>query len=103
MTEPGAGSDLRSMRCKAEMKDGEWIITGEKHFISQASVSDYCVLFAATGEEETSKGMKKRISAFLVDFSDPGVEVAEGYRNVSHRAYTKIFFVSMGLGFLNGG
>ncbi len=88
MTEPGAGSDLRSMRCKAEMKDGEWIISGEKHFISQASVSDYCVLFAATGEEETSKGMKKRISAFLVDFSDPGVEVAEGYRNVSHRAYT---------------
>ena len=88
MTEPGAGSDLRSMRCKAELQDGEWRINGEKHFPSQASVSDYCVLFAATGEEETSKGIKKRISAFLVDFSDPGVEVAPGYRNVSHRAYT---------------
>ena len=88
MTEPGAGSDLRSMRCRAELADDEWNINGEKHFISQASVSDYCVLFAATGEEETSKGIKKRISAFLVDFKDPGVEVAPGYRNVSHRAYT---------------
>ena len=88
MTEPGAGSDLRSMRCRAELVDDEWNINGEKHFISQASVSDYCVLFAATGEEETSKGIKKRISAFLVDFKDPGVEVALGYRNVSHRAYT---------------
>ena len=88
MTEPGAGSDLRSMRCRAELADDEWNINGEKHFISQASVSDYCVLFAATGEEETSKGIKKRISAFLVDFKDPGVEVASGYRNVSHRAYT---------------
>mgnify|MGYP001249466612 FL=1 len=73
MTEPGAGSDLRSMRCRAELADDEWNINGEKHFISQASVSDYCVLFAATGEEETSKGIKKRISAFPVDFKDPGV------------------------------
>jgi len=45
-------------------------------------------LFATTGEEQTNKGLKKRISAFLVDFSDPGVEVAPGYKNVSHRAYT---------------
>ena len=88
MTEPGAGSDLRGMKCKAVLDGNEWIINGEKHFISQASVSDYCVLFATTGEEQTNKGLKKRISAFLVDFSDPGVEVAPGYKNVSHRAYT---------------
>jgi acyl-CoA dehydrogenase len=49
-------------------------------------------LFAATGEDEIDKDSKKvrltRISAFLVDFSDPGVEVAPGYKNVSHRGYT---------------
>jgi len=88
MTEPGAGSDLRGMECKAELDKDEWIINGEKHFISQASISDYCVLFAATGEDETDKGLKKRISAFLVDFNDHGVEVAPGYKNVSHRGYT---------------
>ncbi|MED5402980.1 MAG: acyl-CoA dehydrogenase family protein [SAR324 cluster bacterium] len=88
MTEPGSGSDLRGMKCKAVLDGDEWIINGEKHFISQASVSDYCVLFAATGEEKTDRVLKKRISAFLVDFSDPGVEVAPGYKNVSHRGYT---------------
>ena len=88
MTEPGSGSDLRGMKCKAVLDGDEWIINGEKHFISQASVSDYCVLFAATGEEKTDRVPKKRISAFLVDFSDPGVEVAPGYKNVSHRGYT---------------
>ena len=88
MTEPGSGSDLRGMKCKAVLDGDEWIINGEKHFISQASVSDYCVLFAATGEEKTDGVPKKRISAFLVDFSDPGVEVAPGYKNVSHRGYT---------------
>jgi acyl-CoA dehydrogenase len=92
MTEPGAGSDLRGMKCKAVLEGDDWIINGEKHFISQASVSDYCVLFAATGKDEIDKDSKKasltRISAFLVDFSDPGVEVAPGYKNVSHRGYT---------------
>ena len=92
MTEPGAGSDLRGMKCKAVLEGDDWIINGEKHFISQASVSDYCVLFAATGKDEIDKDSKKesltRISAFLVDFSDPGVDVAPGYKNVSHRGYT---------------
>ena len=88
MTEPEAGSDLRGMKCKAVRDKDNWLINGVKHFISQAAVSDYCVLFAATGEEETDKGMKKRISAFLVNFSDSGVEVAQGYKNVSHRGYT---------------
>ena len=88
MTEPGAGSDLRSMKCRAVLEGKEWVISGEKHFISQASISDYCVLFASTGEEKTDKGIKKRISAFLINFDDLGVEVAEGYKNVSHRGYT---------------
>ena len=63
MTEPGAGSDLRGMKCKAVRDGGYWTINGEKHFISQAFISDFCVLFAATGEEKTNKGIKKLISA----------------------------------------
>ena len=88
MTEPDAGSDLRGMKCKAVRDKDNWLINGVKHFISQAAVSDYCVLFASTGEEETEKGIKKLISAFLVDFRDSGVEVKQGYKNVSHRGYT---------------
>ena len=87
MTEPGAGSDVRGMKTKAERDGDDWLITGTKHFISNARLADFVVLFVATGEEETAKGSKKRISAFLVDLDGPGVEVTPGYNNVSHRGY----------------
>jgi len=87
MTEPDAGSDVRGMKTKAVRDGDDWLITGTKHFISNARLADFVVLFVATGEEETAKGVKKRISAFLVDLDGPGVEVAPGYRNVSHRGY----------------
>ena len=87
MTEPGAGSDVRGMKCFAR-KDGEdFIVDGTKHFISHADVADFVILFAATGEEETASGRKKLITAFLVDKGTPGFTVREGYRNVSHRGY----------------
>jgi len=42
----------------------------------------------ASGEEETPRGRKKRITAFFVDKGTPGFTVRDGYRNVSHRGYT---------------
>lgn len=87
MTEPGAGSDVRGMKTKAVRDGDDWLISGTKHFISNARIADFVILFVATGEEQTSKGVKKRISAFLVDLDGPGVEVAPGYKNVSHRGY----------------
>jgi len=87
MTEPGAGSDLRSMTTRAE-RDGEhYVINGRKHFISHADVADYVILFAASGIEETRRGTKKKITAFLVDKGMPGFEVLPGYDSVSHRGY----------------
>jgi alkylation response protein AidB-like acyl-CoA dehydrogenase len=75
------------MKCFAR-KDGEdFIVDGTKHFISHADVADFVILFAATGEEETARGRKKLITAFLVDKGTPGFTVREGYRNVSHRGY----------------
>jgi alkylation response protein AidB-like acyl-CoA dehydrogenase len=87
MTEPGAGSDVRSMKCSA-VKDGtDFIINGTKHFISHADVADFVILFAASGEEATPRGKKKLITAFLVDKGHKGYTVRDGYRNVSHRGY----------------
>ncbi|MFD1985407.1 acyl-CoA dehydrogenase family protein [Mesorhizobium newzealandense] len=87
MTEPDAGSDLKGMKTRA-IKDGsDWIINGTKHFISNAQNSDFVILFAATGEEETSSGPRKRISCFLVDLDTPGLEVARGYDHMGHRGY----------------
>ncbi len=87
MTEPEAGSDLKGMKTRALHDGSDWLITGTKHFISNAEISDFVVLFAATGEEETPKGKRKRISCFLVDLDAPGVEVAKGYDHVGMRGY----------------
>jgi len=87
MTEPNAGSDVRSMKCRAE-RDGEYfVINGSKHFISHADMADYVILFVASGVEETSRGAKKKITSFLVDIGTPGFSVEAGYNSVSHRGY----------------
>jgi acyl-CoA dehydrogenase len=87
LTEPGAGSDLRGMKTFARADGADFVINGTKHFISHADEADFVILFAATGEEATSRGKKKLITAFLIDKGHPGFTVREGYRNVSHRGY----------------
>jgi butyryl-CoA dehydrogenase len=88
MTEPGAGSDLRGMTATARQEGTDWVLNGTKHFISHADVAGFAIVFMASGEEQTSKGVKKRITAFFVDKGTPGFAVREGYRNVSHRGYS---------------
>jgi len=87
MSEPGAGSDVRGMNCRAERQGDDYLINGTKHFISHADLADYTILFAATGEEQTARGPKKLITAFLVDHDSPGFEMASGYNCVSNRGY----------------
>lgn len=91
MSEPDAGSDLRGMKCRAVRDGDEYVISGVKHFISHADISDYVILFAATGPDPgagSGRGRTpQRITAFLVDVGTPGFEVRDGYRSVSHRGY----------------
>jgi acyl-CoA dehydrogenase len=87
MTEPDAGSDVRSMTTTAVRHGGDYVVNGTKHFISHADVADFVILFAATGVEETPKGPKKLITTLLVDKGTPGLEVRRGPRCVSNRGY----------------
>jgi len=87
LTEPGAGSDLRSMKTRAVREGDHFVINGTKHFISYADVADFAILFAASGEEETKHGAKKKITSFLVDKGIPGFEVRMGPHSVSHRGF----------------
>ena len=87
MTEPDAGSDVRGMKCHARPDGGDWIVNGSKHFISHADIADFVIVFVATGEEETPRGPKKKITCFLVDRGTPGFEIRPGYDSVSHRGY----------------
>ena len=94
ITEPNAGSDVRAMQTRAQ-RDGEhYVIHGTKHFISHADRADFIILFAATGVEETPRGVKKLITAFLVDTDTPGLTVRRGPACVSHRGYhqCELFF-----------
>ena len=87
MSEPDAGSDVRSMKCGARRDGDGWVINGTKHFISHADMADFIIVFVATGEEPTAKGPKKRITCFLLDRDTPGMEIKHGYASVSHRGY----------------
>ncbi|MDJ0943792.1 MAG: acyl-CoA dehydrogenase family protein [Kiloniellales bacterium] len=87
MTEPDAGSDVRGMKCHARAEGDDWIVNGSKHFISHADIADFVIVFVATGEEETPRGPKKKITCFLVDRGTPGFEIRPGYDSVSHRGY----------------
>ncbi|TKZ17229.1 acyl-CoA dehydrogenase [Shimia litoralis] len=87
MTEPGAGSDVRGMKCSAVRDGGDWVLNGTKHFISGAEHADFVIVFVATGEDMTPRGPKKRITTFLVDRGTPGFTIRDGYKSVSHRGY----------------
>jgi len=87
LTEPGAGSDLRGMKTSARADGDDFILNGTKHFISHADTADFAIVWVATGEEDSPRGRRALITAFLVDKGTPGFTVREGYRNVSHRGY----------------
>ncbi len=82
ITEPGAGSDAQGIKTRAELQaDGSWLLSGAKHFISDAEVSDFFIVSAKTGDKE--------ISLFLVDKGLVGFRVGKdqkmmGLRGTSH-------------------
>ncbi|MGV1089346.1 MAG: acyl-CoA dehydrogenase family protein [Mycobacterium sp.] len=72
MSEPGSGSDVASLRCKAEKVDGGYRINGQKMWISNAHHSDHILLVCRT----TDTGDKHQgISMISVPTSAPGVEI----------------------------
>ncbi|MFI1462299.1 acyl-CoA dehydrogenase family protein [Nocardia carnea] len=73
LTEPGAGSNPAGLRTKAVRDGDDWVITGEKRFITNAPLADLFVVFARTRPaDENGTG----IAVFLVPAATPGVEVA---------------------------
>lgn len=69
LTEAAHGSDIRSLDTKAVQEGGEWVLRGEKHFITSASAAEFFVILA-----ETPVG----VSAFAVPRDLPGITVYEG-------------------------
>ena len=87
LTEPEAGSDVMGMKTNARRDGDDWILNGTKHFISGPCMPDFAIVFAATGVDDTPRGPRKRVTAFLVDVGLPGFECREGNKCVSYRGY----------------
>ena len=64
ITEPGAGSDARNIRTTAVRDGDEWVINGEKTFITGGDIADFCLVFAVTDKE---KGADGGVTCFLAD------------------------------------
>ncbi|MER6979214.1 acyl-CoA dehydrogenase family protein [Streptomyces carpinensis] len=64
ITEPGAGSDARNIRTRATKDGGDWIINGEKIFITNGNEADFVMVFAVT---DPDKGANGGVTCFLVD------------------------------------
>ncbi|WP_206055090.1 acyl-CoA dehydrogenase family protein [Nocardia sp. CS682] len=73
LSEPDAGSDAAALSCAARADGDEFVIDGEKTWISNGGIADFYVVFARTGEDKGARG----ISAFLVDADNPGLHIAE--------------------------
>lgn len=69
-SEPGAGSDLASLRTKAELVDGNWVINGQKTWTTLAQYADKCFVLCRTNP--TAK-KQEGISFILCDMNQPGV------------------------------
>lgn len=78
MTEPDAGSDLFSMKTRAEAKDGVWYLSGGKTWITSAPVADMFTVLARTGEKE--------LSIFLAEKGARGLTVGRAIEKMGVRA-----------------
>ncbi|RRQ25623.1 acyl-CoA dehydrogenase [Rhodococcus sp. Eu-32] len=71
-SEPGAGSDLAGISCRAEKVDGGYAVTGRKIWTSFAAYSDRCLMLARTDPEARRH---KNLSMFLLDMKQPGIDI----------------------------
>ncbi|WP_179377884.1 acyl-CoA dehydrogenase family protein [Rhodococcus sp. ACS1] len=85
LTEAGAGSNPAGLRTKAVRDGDDWLITGEKRFITNASIADLFVVFART---RPADGDGPGIAVFLVPADAPGVQVGGKDRKMGHAGST---------------
>lgn len=82
LTEPGAGSDVSSMKTRAVLDGGHYVINGSKIFITNGGVADIYIVFAVTDPEKKHQG----ISAFIVTSDMPGFSVGKKEKKLGIRS-----------------
>ena len=90
LSEPQAGSDVAAMQCAAVRDGDDYVINGEKTWISNGGIADFYVVFARTGEQPGARG----ISAFIVDAGTPGFAVAERIALIAPHPLARLTFTN---------
>lgn len=88
-SEPGSGSDLAALNCKAELDGDEWVINGQKVWTTQAQNANYCFLLARTDSDVPRHA---GISYLLVPMDQPGIEVRPIKQVDSSQEFNEVFF-----------
>ena len=81
LTEPGAGSDVASLRTRAQRDGSHWILNGTKMFITNGAIADVAVIYAKTDPSAGHSG----ISAFVVEKGTPGFSVSRSLNKMGVR------------------
>ena len=87
LTEPETGSDAANIAMRAEQREGGWVVTGAKTYISNGTIADVLTVFARTGGPGA-----KGISAFIVRGDDPGLSVAERIAVIAPHPLARLTF-----------
>jgi len=82
VTEPGAGSDVSSIRTQAKKIGNDYVLSGSKMWITNASVASWYFVLAVTDPSAKHKGM----SGFVLPANTPGIKVGKKEKNLGQRA-----------------